>query len=254
MRLTRRAQRAQRWGWVRRMAAVLGCAAGLAGARGQTNEAWLGQSIYQIVTDRFCDGDPSNNNADGNYRPKAARSPHGGDFRGIEQKLDYVKALGGDGDLDFAGGAQRARRISRLRGAEFPGGGPAVGDDGGFAAAGEGGARAGFAVIDDIVVNHGADLIDSSDAGYGKFRAPPEGYTLRYRNATNTYPAPFELNAARPALTNLFHHHGTIQNYGDPAQVVLGELAGLDDFRTENALRAGADGADLRILDRAGGV
>ena len=52
------------------------------------------QSIYQIITDRFFDGDPSNNNADGNYSATGTTSVHGGDFKGIEQKLDYIKALG----------------------------------------------------------------------------------------------------------------------------------------------------------------
>src|SRR5580692_8677093 len=59
-------------------------------------EFWQRQNIYQIVTDRFYDGDPSNNNADGNYDPAGHRgtSVHGGDFKGLEQKLDYIKALG----------------------------------------------------------------------------------------------------------------------------------------------------------------
>src|SRR5215471_7862173 len=69
-----------------------------AGAFGQSasNGFWQAQSIYQIITDRFYDGDPSNNNAEGNYNPSGntGTSVHGGDFKGIEQKLDYVKALG----------------------------------------------------------------------------------------------------------------------------------------------------------------
>ena len=64
----------------------------------QTNSAnfWRDQSIYQIITDRFFDGDPSNNNADWNFDPAGSRgaSVHGGDFKGIEQKLDYIQALG----------------------------------------------------------------------------------------------------------------------------------------------------------------
>src|SRR5215510_9819830 len=66
------------------------------GARAQSasNEFWQAQSIYQIVTDRFFDGDSSNNIADGNYNPSGTGSVHGGDFRGVEQKLDYIKALG----------------------------------------------------------------------------------------------------------------------------------------------------------------
>src|SRR5215470_941651 len=63
-------------------------------AQSVSNEFWQAQSIYQIITDRFFDGDPSNNNAEGNYNPSGPTSVHGGDFKGIEQKLDYIKALG----------------------------------------------------------------------------------------------------------------------------------------------------------------
>jgi alpha-amylase len=83
------------------------------------------------------------------------------------------------------------------------------------------------------VVNHGGDLVYSTDPGYGHFRAPPDGYQLSYRDQARTYPPPFDLNATNPALTNLFHNNGLISNYQDSNQVVLGELSGLDDFRTE---------------------
>src|SRR5690349_4791871 len=52
---------------------------------------WQSQNIYQILIDRFYDGDPTNNNAEGNYDPLGSRAVHGGDFKGIEQKLDYIK-------------------------------------------------------------------------------------------------------------------------------------------------------------------
>src|SRR2546423_1376048 len=65
-------------------------------AQSVSNGFWHAQSNYQIITDRFFDGDASNNNADGNYNPSGhtGTSVHGGDFKGIEQKLDYIKALG----------------------------------------------------------------------------------------------------------------------------------------------------------------
>src|SRR5580700_8490891 len=63
---------------------------------GLSQDPWQRQSIYQVITDRFYDGDASNNNADGNYDPAGHRgtSVHGGDFKGLEEKLDYIKALG----------------------------------------------------------------------------------------------------------------------------------------------------------------
>src|SRR5467141_1077769 len=73
---------------------ALALALNIGHAQSASNEFWQAQSIYQIITDRFFDGDASNNNADGNYNPSSSSSVHGGDFKGIEQKLDYIKALG----------------------------------------------------------------------------------------------------------------------------------------------------------------
>jgi glycosidase len=51
--------------------------------------------IYLIMPDRFDDGDPSNNYPDsGAYDRSAPRSYHGGDLRGIQQRLPYLKDLG----------------------------------------------------------------------------------------------------------------------------------------------------------------
>jgi neopullulanase len=48
--------------------------------------------MYLIMTDRFANGDASND-AETNERA-VARAWHGGNFRGIEQHLDYLRALG----------------------------------------------------------------------------------------------------------------------------------------------------------------
>ena len=203
-------------------------------AQSLTNAIWRG-GIYQIVTDRFYDGDPSNNNADGNYDPSGHRgtSVHGGDFKGIEQKLDYIKALGataiwispvvlnargefhGYAALDFYKVDPHWGRLEDLRHMI------------------DAAHARGLLVIDDIIVNHGGDLIDSADAGYPAFKYPPAGYTLRFRDPARQYPPPFDLNAAHPSLTNLFHNNGVIRDYSDTTQRELGELSGLDDFRTE---------------------
>lgn len=53
--------------------------------------------IYLITPDRFANGDPGNDNKDG-YAEKPDRSNpdgrHGGDIKGIENHLDYIKDLG----------------------------------------------------------------------------------------------------------------------------------------------------------------
>lgn len=47
--------------------------------------------IYFLMTDRFSNGDPTN---DQNVRPADPQAYHGGDFQGIINKLDYIKDLG----------------------------------------------------------------------------------------------------------------------------------------------------------------
>lgn len=209
-------------------------------AQSASNSFWQSQNIYQIMTDRFFDGDAANNNADGNYNATGTTSVHGGDFKGVEQKLDYIKALGAtaiwispvvlNGSGQFHGYAARDfYHIDPHWGS--------LADLQHFVQAAH--AR-GLLVIDDIVVNHGDDLIYSTDSGYGNFVYPPAGYTLRYRSSAKTFAAPFDIynstyNSGNNALTNLFHNYGLIQNYNDTNQVQLGELDGLDDFRTESA-------------------
>lgn len=57
---------------------------------------WDESVIYFMVTDRFFDGNESNNAANGEqtYGKDNAGLYHGGDFAGITQKLDYLENLG----------------------------------------------------------------------------------------------------------------------------------------------------------------
>ena len=59
---------------------------------------WDEAVIYFAVTDRFFDGDASNNDAYGvedyDTSDKGGSSYHGGDFAGLTKKLDYLKDLG----------------------------------------------------------------------------------------------------------------------------------------------------------------
>lgn len=51
---------------------------------------WHDQVLYQIVTDRFFNGDPANDALEGAYNPADGARTHGGDFKGIQSKLDYL--------------------------------------------------------------------------------------------------------------------------------------------------------------------
>jgi alpha-amylase len=207
-------------------------------ARAQTGstDLWQRQSIYQIITDRFYDGDPANNNADGNYDPSGHRgtSVHGGDFKGIEQKLDYIKALGATAIWISPIVLNARGEFHGYAGRDFYQVDPHWGTLADLQHMIRAAHARGILVIDDIVVNHGGDLVDSGDPGYPKFKRPPGGYTLRWRNPERQYPPPFDLNATNTTLTALFHDNGHIRDYKDATQVELGELSGLDDFKTES--------------------
>lgn len=204
-----------------------------ANAQTAPNTLWQRQSIYQIITDRFYDGDPSNDNADGNYDPASPRGVHGGDFKGIEEKLDYIKSLGATAIWISPVVLNARGEFHGYAGMDFYKVDPHWGSLADLRRLVQAAHARGLLVIDDIVVNHGGNLVDSGDAGYPRFKYPPDGYHLRFRDASREYPPPFDLNATNPSLTNLFHNNGFIQDYNDATQMELGELSGLDDFRTE---------------------
>jgi alpha-amylase len=200
---------------------------------------WRNENIYFIFLDRFYDGDPSNNNVESAhgapYSPADAHAIHGGDLKGVQQKLDYIKSLGATaiwvtpivynvGGSAFHGyGAQDFYTLAPHWGT--------MTDLSNMVSAAH---SRGIKVILDIVCNHSGDLIDSGDSGYPNFLAPPAGYNMRYKNIANQHAPPFNItNATPPTFTSIFHNNGAIQNFGITQQVVLGELSSLDDFATE---------------------
>lgn len=69
----------------------------LAGANEGEVRPWDEEIIYMVMTDRFFDGDPSNNNPgniEGAFDKDHLEAYHGGDFRGIIDKVPYLKDLG----------------------------------------------------------------------------------------------------------------------------------------------------------------
>lgn len=69
----------------------------LAFADESKNVPWDEEIIYMVMTDRFFDGDPTNNNPgniEGSYDKDHLEVYHGGDFRGLIDKVPYLKDLG----------------------------------------------------------------------------------------------------------------------------------------------------------------
>ncbi|MFZ0826679.1 MAG: alpha-amylase family glycosyl hydrolase [Verrucomicrobiia bacterium] len=195
----------------------------------QSNNFWRTQSLYQIVTDRFFDGNPANNNAEGTYAPSNPTGVHGGDFAGIEQKLDYIKALGATAIWISPIVLNTEGQFHGYSAWNFYQVAPHWGSITDLQNLVQAAHARGLLVVDDIVVNHAGDLVKSSGSTFNY----PVGYTLSYRNNAKTYPAPFNLTATNPSLTNLFHNYGNIADYNNSTQAILGWLSGLNDFRTE---------------------
>ncbi len=56
---------------------------------------WRDQIIYFLMTDRFEDGNPSNNDQGaGEYNPQKSSHFSGGDLAGVKKRLDYIQGLG----------------------------------------------------------------------------------------------------------------------------------------------------------------
>lgn len=194
----------------------------------QSPPDWRDIPIYQVITDRFFDGDPDNNDdhPDGLPNPYAADGIHGGDFRGLEQKLGYIQMLGaravwispvfrnvggayhGYYTMDFSSVDPHWGTLDELRH---------------FVDAAH---RRGIYVVIDVVFNHMGRLVTSDEPSYPAWN--PDGYALRWRDPNQRYAPPFDDLARLHAL-------GSIENWDDPVQYVLGDLRGLPDLRTEDA-------------------
>ncbi len=58
--------------------------------------AWEGAVVYFVMTDRFANGDPSNDGGPPCTDPESTTLFHGGDFAGLALHLDYFEELGAD--------------------------------------------------------------------------------------------------------------------------------------------------------------
>ncbi|WP_224746028.1 alpha-amylase [Neiella litorisoli] len=61
-----------------------------------TEFSWDNASVYFVMTDRFYNGDPTNDNSYGRMKDgdKEIGTFHGGDLKGLTEKLDYIADLG----------------------------------------------------------------------------------------------------------------------------------------------------------------
>lgn len=188
---------------------------------------WRDLMIYQIVTDRFYDGDPSNDDAEGAWAPATGNRTHGGDFAGLIRKLDYLKGLGVGAVWISPVCLNAFGEYHGYAARDFHAVSTQFGGLTGLRAFVDAAHARGISVILDVVLNHTGDMIDSGTPGYPSYHADPSPYQLRWRRADRRAAAPFN-------DLSWYHNNGEIGNFDDPEQIV-GELFGLDDLKTERS-------------------
>ncbi len=206
---------------------------------------WRDQVIYFVLTDRFDDGNPRNNEQGlGEYNPSQGHMYSGGDIDGIRRRLDYVQQLGAtavwltppvlnqwnDTTHGFWGyHGYWASHFKRMD--------PHVGSLTDYKRLSDALHRRGMYLVQDVVVNHTGNFFS-----YGTgWRA--DDPSADYRPNTGSRPqarplqAPFHLNDPRRAAdrrASIYHWTPEIRDVTVRDEEMNFQTSGLDDLNTEN--------------------
>jgi glycosidase len=210
---------------------------------------WRDQVIYFVLTDRFDDGNPRNNEQGlGEYNPREGHMYSGGDIEGIRRRLDYVQALGAtavwltppvlnqwhDTTHGFWGyHGYWASHFKRMD--------PHVGTLADYQRLSDALHRRGMVLVQDVVVNHTGNFFS-----YGPgWRA--DDPAADYRPNTGSRPlvgqhprplqAPFDLNDPRRAQdrrAGIYHWTPEIRDVTVREEELNFQTSGLDDLNTES--------------------
>ncbi len=210
---------------------------------------WSKQIIYFILTDRFNDGNPDNNDfGAGEYNPTLNSHYSGGDLEGIRQKLDYIQGLGITAvwitppvlnqwinpNIHYTGyHGYWASDFSKID--------PHVGTLENYRQLVREIHHRGMYLIQDIVCNHTGDFFS-----YTRYdpKHPDENTALNTNSVPPLHPQQFPFSQNNPAnpkdlTANIYHWTPDITSYKDKNQLLHYQMSGLDDLNTKNpAVRA----------------
>lgn len=177
--------------------------------------------IYMVLTDRFFDGDSTNNGTlNYEYRPGQLKYTQGGDWKGLTQKLDYIKDLGvtaiwisppSENELLSRDGNESGYHGYFTH--DYNSADPHFGTKQDLITLVNTAHAKGLKVILDVVPNHTADYFSGSSSVYN-----PQTYQPA---------APFN----NPSW---YHHYGDIEDWNNEFQVLNYDLGGLDDLNQDN--------------------
>lgn len=181
------------------------------------------QSIYFVMTDRFENGNPANDNAGladlqfvSGFEPSEPGYFHGGDLVGLTSRLPYIKSLGFTSIWITPPVKQRyvqdgSAAYHGYWGLDFTTIDPHLGTEKDFQNFINSAHALGLKVIIDIVTNHTADVIQYDAKGKGYIPLGNE-------------------NLKKPAWLNLLSNY---HNLGPMGDMIKGDFYSLDDLATE---------------------
>lgn len=226
------------------------------------------ESVYFVMTDRFENGDSTNDSAGltggrlaSGYEPTEPGWWHGGDLKGLTQRLGYIHDMGFSAiwitppvKQQYFQGSSAA--YHGYWGIDFTTVDPHLGTEADFKEMVSAAHKLGMKVIMDVVANHTADVIyyklnateylDSSKFPYktaaGKPFDPSKVAGLAsfpQLNASKSFPyvplvAPFSKNIKKPNwLNDLNNYHNRGDSTFSGPSMMDGDFFGLDDLFTE---------------------
>lgn len=227
--------------------------------------SWDQASVYFLLTDRFHNGDPGNDHSFGRQKDgqDEVATWHGGDFKGLTEKLDYIKSLGMNAIWitpmveqvhGFIGGGEQGNfpfyAYHGYWALDFTKIDPNYGDEESLKTLVDEAHKRGMRIILDVVMNHAgyATLADLQDLGLDSL-------------TQNTGKLPARWNEWRPSGGLDWHGYNQFIDYqssdwskwwgpdwvraglpGYPqpgTDDVTGSVAGLPDFLTESTKPVG---------------
>ncbi|MCC3764666.1 pullulanase-type alpha-1,6-glucosidase [Glycomyces sp. TRM65418] len=242
--------------------------AALAQSGAEADEA---EQFYFVMTDRFADGDASNDTGDlegdaltTGYDPTRRMFYQGGDLAGVEQRLDYIEGLGTTAIWLTPVVVNQPVQISETWtgagyhgywGTDFTAVDPHLGDDAELQSLIDAAHDRGIEIYLDVVVNHTADVIEYAEGSNAYADKEDSPYTdadgrpfedANYATAEEFPEVAADSSAYTPVLEageeevkspawlndpTMYHNRGDSTYTGESS--TYGDFSGLDDLWTE---------------------
>lgn len=208
---------------------------------------WRDINIYQLFTDRFADGDASNNttsamginrapwfvNNSGRSFPHNRNFHHGGDWKGLKDNLDYLTGMGVNAvwisgvQMNAQGRDPRYTPYHMYHPTDFFNVDPAQGTFQELKDLIDACHARGIYVILDVVINHTADLNGLANLDDDRRYWANGGPNFGWWDSNRRHAFPFN-------QLSHFHNNGTINNWDAFPETLRGQFRGTDDLATDS--------------------